>query len=136
MLKRILFTFLLITFLNSCSDSDDGVSSQQGGETTAEITLKDASGDTVSGIVVYAYNEESWDLFGDDTQFADHQAASNDNGIASFNLSSNLDFSELNNFTQTFRFSVHYSINDVNETKVKAITFEEGDSKSETIILD
>ena len=136
MLKRIFFISMVITFLNSCSDSDDGATSQQSEETTAEITLKDASGDPVSGIVVYAYNESNWEIHGDNTQFANHQAASNDDGIASFNLSSDLDFSELNNFTHTFRFSVRYSINDVNEKKLKAITFEEGDSKSEIIILD
>jgi hypothetical protein len=86
---------------------------------------------------VYAYDESTWSVIGDNPLFADFQAASDSNGVATFsNLITDLNFSELNNYTQTFRFSTYYSIDGENTIKVTAITFNRGDDKSQIIILD
>ena len=134
-MKKILLLFLTIGVLTSCSSDDDN--SSEDNTTSAKITLQNSNGDPQSGIIVYAYNETTWQVIGDDPFFADFQVASGNNGNAKFsNLTTDATFSELNNFTQTYRFSVHYTLNGTDKTKVKAISFNLGDHKSETIILD
>ncbi|MFI8379087.1 hypothetical protein [Leeuwenhoekiella sp. NPDC079379] len=133
-MKKLLLVLVTISLLSSCS-SDDNASENK--ITTAAITLTDSNGEAVSGIVIYAYNETTWSVIGDDPQFADFQAASDNDGIAVFsNLTTVINFSELNNYSQTFRFSAHYSLNGTNKIKVKAISFNLGDTKSDTIVLD
>lgn len=105
--------------------------------TSLVLTLTDTNNNPVSGVVVYAYDENTWAIIGDDPLFADFQAASNSSGIATFpDLTSATRFSSLNNNTHTFRFSAHYSVNGVNRYKVTAISFVLGDDKSQTVILD
>lgn len=88
-------------------------------------------------MVIYAYNESTWQIMGDDPQFADFQSASGNNGISTFsNLTTNLTFNSLSNYLQTFRFSVRYELNGVKKVKVKAISFDLGDNKTDTIILN
>lgn len=127
--------FLLIGTLIACSSDDDSGSNDT--VTSIELTLEDTNGDPVSGIVVYAYDEDTWSVIGDDPQFADFQASSDSNGVATFsNLTTDLNFSELNNFTQTFRFSAYYTINGNETNKVTAISFNRGDDKTQTVTLD
>jgi len=134
-LKTILIAIVSLAILTSCSSDDDSSSSDD--ITTAEITLNNSNGEPVSGITVYAYSEETWSVIGDDPLFADFQSTSESDGVASFsNLTSDLTFNEINNFTHTFRFSAHYTLNGTDKIKVKAITFDLGDDKSDTIILD
>ncbi len=133
-IKHVLLLLVTIAIFSSCSSDDDN---SQDKVTSAKITIKNSSGDTVSGIVVYAYDEQTWSVIGDDPFFADFQAASGNDGVATFsNLTSDLAFNELNNFSHTFRFSAHYNLNGTDKTKVKAITFNLGDDKSDTIIID
>lgn len=133
-MKKLLSLFLIIGMITSCSSDDDSGKDEI---TSAKIILNDANGQPVSGIVVYAYDEDTWEIIGDDPQFADFQAASNNAGEAVFtNLTSSTTFSELNNFSHTFRFSAHYSLGGVDKMKVKAITFSLGDDKTDHLILD
>lgn len=134
-MKKMFTLFLLIGTLIACSSDDDSGSNDT--VTSLELTLEDTNGDPVSGIVVYAYDQNTWSVIGDNPQFADFQASSDSNGVATFsNLTTDLNFTELNNFTQTFRFSAYYTINGNNTNKVTAISFNRGDDKTQTITLD
>ena len=134
-MKNIITLIFLIGTLISCSTDDDG--NEQDNVTSARITLQNVNGSPASGVVVYAYDETTWQLFGDSTQFADFQVASDNNGIANFtNLTTDLNFNELSNFTETYRFSAHYTLSGNPKTKIKAITFNLGDDKTDTLVLD
>ena len=86
---------------------------------------------------MYVYDEDKWEMMGDSPNMATGQAASDENGVARFsNLEYPTVFNQINNNQNTMRFSAHYSLNGVNKTKVKAITFSKGDSKSTTLYLD
>ena len=50
--------------MTACSKDDD---SSDNTTTKATIVLKDANGSAVSNLVVYAYEEDNWELNGDDT---------------------------------------------------------------------
>ncbi len=120
--------------MTACSKDDD---SSDNTTTKATIVLKDANGNAVSNVVVYAYEEDNWELNGDETFFADYQASSNNEGKAEFsNIYSDLDFNEINNYQNTFRFSAHYTLGGISKTKVVAITFNKGDNKTETLTLN
>lgn len=81
--------------------------------------------------MVYAFQESTWEVIGDDPNFANFEKVSNEEGIAVFsNLTTDLTFNEISNYQQTFRFSVHYTQNDIEKVKVKAISFDLGDDKS------
>ncbi len=134
-MKKILILFLTIGIFTSCSSDDDN--NTEDNATSAKITLVNINGDEQSGIVVYAYDESTWSVIGDDPFFANFQVATESDGIATFtNLTTDTTFNELTNFTQTYRFSVHYTLNGTDNVKVKAITFDVGDDKTDTIILD
>ena len=134
-MKNIITLIFLIGTLISCSTDDDG--NEQDNVTSARITLQNVNGSSASGVVVYAYDETTWQLFGDSTQFADFQVASDNNGLANFtNLTTDLNFNELSNFTETYRFSAHYTLSGNPKTKIKAITFNLGDDKTDTLVLD
>ena len=45
-------------------------------------------------------------------------------------------FNDLNNNQNNFRFSAHYTLNGTSKKKVTAITFNKGEQKTATIILD
>jgi hypothetical protein len=134
---KIKFIFLLITlgFLTtSCSKDEDSSNSNV---TSAKIKLTNASGQPAANFVVYAYDESTWEVIGNQSQFADFQSSSDSNGEAIFaNLHSEIRFRETNNYIQTFRFSVSYTLNGVQKNKVKAITINRGDNKTDTIVLD
>ena len=133
-MKKILFLFLTLGIMTACSKDDD---SSDNTTTKATIVLKDANGSAVSNVVVYAYEEDNWELNGDETFFADYQASSNNEGKAEFsNIYSDLDFNEINNYQNTFRFSAHYTLGGISKTKVVAITFNKGDNKTETLTLN
>jgi hypothetical protein len=134
-MKKLIFLFLSFAVLSACSSDDDSASDNS--KTKATITLKNASGEAVSNIVVYAYDETTWEVIGDNPLFADFQAASDSQGISNFeNIFSVIAFSEINNFQNTFRFSAHYTLNGNAKTKNIAITFAKGETKSGTIILN
>ncbi|MCD8401302.1 hypothetical protein G1K66_12375 [Tenacibaculum finnmarkense] len=133
-MKKFLLLILTIGTLISCSSNEDDNLQKK---TSAKITLQNSNGEIKSGITIYAYDESTWETIGDKSQFADFQVASGNDGVATFtNLTTDLTFNELSNFTQTYRFSVHYNLNGTDKTKVKAITFNLGDDKSDTIILN
>jgi hypothetical protein len=133
-MKKFLFLFLSCAVLTACSSDD---SSSTNSTTKAVIILKSTNGAPVSNVVVYAYDQINWEMSGDETFFADFQASSNSEGSATFNnIFSDTGFNQINNFTNTFRFSAHYALNGINKTKVVAITFQKGDSKTETITLN
>lgn len=118
--------------LTSCLSNDYILNKK----TSAKITLQNSNGEIKPRITIYAYDERTWETIGDNPQFANFQVASGNDGIATFtNLTTDF-FNKLSNFTQTYRFSVHYNLNGTDVTKVKAITFNLGDDKSGTIILN
>lgn len=134
-MKKNLLLIFVIALLTACSSDDDSGSDDK--ITSAEITLINENNEPISGVMVYAYQESTWEVIGDDPNFANFEKVSNDEGIAIFsNLTTDLTFNEISNYQQTFRFSVHYTQNDMEKVKVKAISFDLGDDKSEQIILD
>lgn len=135
-MKKTFLLLVLAASIFSCK-SDDDSATETDNITSAELTILDSANNPVDGIVIYAYAENTWEVIGDDTQFADFTAASDSEGKAVFsNLTSDLTFNELNNFQQTFRFSAHYTSNNTETTTVKAITFNLGDDKTDTINID
>lgn len=134
-MKPTLIALVCILAISSCK-KDEKEDPQPQTVTNAKITLTSANG-PVEGIVVYVYDEDKWEVMGDSPNMASGQAASNSEGVARFsNLEYPTVFNTINNNQNTMRFSAHYSLNDVNKTKVKAITFQKGDSKSATLHLD
>ena len=135
-MKSILKSVLALTLvlsLNSCSKDDDAATTAM---TNAKITVTDANG-RVSGMVVYVYDETTWEVIGDDPIFAEGQASTDEQGIATFsNLEYPTTFNDINNNQNTMRFSAHYSLNGVEKTKVTAITFTKGESKTGTLLLN
>lgn len=135
-MKRILLLLVAIVTIVACK-KDDEESSKSSNHTSAVISLEDSSGDPVSNVVVYAYDENTWQVIGDDPFFADFESASDASGIAEFsNLESPTRFNTVTNNTHTFRFSAHYSINGSDRVEVVAITFDKGERKTGKIILD
>jgi hypothetical protein len=133
-MKKLLLLFLSVALLSACS-SDDSPSSSS--KTKAIITLKNPAGNAVSNVVVYAYDQTTWEVIGDQTQFADFQASSDSQGIATFeNIFSDTAFNTINNYQNTFRFSVRYSLNGNNKVKFIPITFSKGETKTGTIMLN
>ena len=135
-MKKLLLLFLVTSssLITSCSNDDDA---KEQTTTQATLLLRTAQQEPVDGIIVYAYDEDTWQLLGDDPMFAVGQAASNSEGEAIFeSLDYPTVFNDINNFQNTFRFSAHYQINGNPTTKVKAITISQGDDITETIILD
>ena len=135
-LKPLVIAFITV-FTVSCSKDENNSSSTQNTITKATIVLKKTNGEVVTGISVYAYEQQTWQIMGDDPAFADGQAASDATGSAIFsNIEYPTTFTSLNNNQNNFRFSAHYSLNGVNKTKVTATTFNKGQQKIETVILD
>lgn len=132
-MKSKIILFLFAAILMSCSSDDNAPDTV----TSMKLTLRSASLTPASNISVYAYDQTTWQVIGNNPLFADYETASGSDGVATFsNLYSELTFNELSNFTQTFRFSASYSINGTNRTKVLAVTFNQGDKKTEVLILD
>ncbi|MDO4880426.1 MAG: hypothetical protein Q3983_04030 [Capnocytophaga sp.] len=134
-MKRIFFysVMLLLSVVAtiSCSKDDDEKA------TSATIQLVDISGNAIKGISVYAYDEDTWKVIGDDPLHADFQVVSNDAGNATFtNLDSGTQFTSLNNETNTFTFSAHYSVNSISKKKTISITLKKGDNKTEKLVLN
>ena len=132
-MKKLFFFFLSFAVLTACSNDDSTSSSK----TKATIVLTDASGTAVPNVVVYAYTEDTWEVIGDNPLFADFQVASDSEGNAIFNdIFSDGSFNSINNNTNTFRFSVRYTLNGNNKTKFVAVTFKKGDTKTQALILN
>ena len=129
---------LLVTiFTISCSKDEEKKTEVVATITKATLVLKGTNGTPVSGITVYAYDQDTWQAFGDNSTFADGQAASDANGNAVFaNIEYNNTFTDLNNNQNNFRFSAYYSVNGVNKRKVTTITFNKGEQKTQSVILD
>ena len=133
-MKKLLGLFLAVITLTACSSDD---SSSSNSKTKAMITLQKTSGEPISNLTVYAYEQDTWEVIGDKPLFADFQAASDSQGVATFsNIYKETSFNSINNNTNTFRFSAHYTLNGIDKIKVVAITFQKGDTKSETLILN
>lgn len=134
-MKNFFKSLLLATsilFVSSC-DSDD----EDNNKTSVTIVLKDSNGNRVPNMVVYAYDESTWSVIGDDPFFASFQSASNTDGEAKFdNVYSETNFTTINNYQNTFRFSAHYSINGVSKKKLVPITLKKGENRTETMILN
>lgn len=121
-------TLLISFFITSCS-SDDDVS-----QTKATITVEDIANQPVPEMIVYAYTNDTWNVIGDDPLFADKTVSSNQNGKAVFILDMPTLFAT--ETQETIHFSVHYILGDIEKTKNTSLTFERGQQKSTTIILN
>lgn len=128
-MKKIIYiaTILLLVAISSCKIKNDA--------TLASIQVIDENGNDVAGIPVYTYLEDTWDLFGDDPFFADKVVSTDAQGLAEIELD---DIFAIQVFgtSETFYFSVHYTLNNVNKQKNVALTFKELEEKSASIILD
>ncbi len=133
-MKTLLKTALALTlFLSLSSCSKDEVPATV---TNAKIMVIDSNG-PVSGMVVYVYDETTWNVIGDDILFAKGQAVTDAIGQAIFpNVEYTTAFNDINNNQNTMRFSAHYTKDGVEKTKVTAISFTKGESKTGTILLD
>ena len=103
--------------------------------TKATITVKDASGDAVNGMSVYAYKENTWTTIGDDPLFADKTVSTDNSGNAVFIID---DFHMIFDIDtqENIHFSVHYNLGGVDKIKTTSITFSEEDQKSATLNLN
>lgn len=128
-MKKNLFMLLALATLTISSCSKDEKA------TKATITLLNTDQSAASGIVVYAYDSGTWDLFGDDEFFADKTASSDANGVCEFDLDNILNLFAFDN-QETIYFSAHYSLNGVNTQKFVSITFRKHEQKTATITLD
>ena len=135
-LKMLILGLVFVTF--SCSkDKEAEVVKPVVQITKATLVLKKTTGEVVSGITVYAYEQSKWQVTGDNPTFASGQASSDASGNAIFsNLEYTNTFTDLNNNQNNIRFSAYYTLNGVNKKKVTAITFNKGDQKTQNIILD
>ena len=130
-IKKTFLALTVLVALNACSNDDDAAS-----KTNAKITVTSANG-PVSDMVVYVYDETTWEVIGEDPLFAQGQAATNSEGVATFsNLEYPTAFIDVNNNQNTMRFSAHYTINGVDKVKFIPITFTKGDSKTGTLVLN
>lgn len=128
---------LITTFTISCSKDEDKPTESVLPVTKATIVLKKTNGDFASGITIYAYDQSKWGVTGDNPTFANGQAASDTSGNAVFsNIEYTNVFNDLNNNQNNFRFSAHYTLNGTSKKKVATITFNKGEQKTATIILD
>lgn len=121
-------TLLISFFISSCS-SDDDVS-----QTKATITVEDIANQPVPEVIVYAYTNDTWNVIGDNPLFADKTVSSDQNGKAVFILDMPTLFEV--ETQETIHFSVHYTLDAMDKTKNTSLTFERGQQKSRTIILD
>jgi hypothetical protein len=132
--KATLFALLTILTISCSKDDDNEV---QKPITSVNLILKKSNGDLVPGIIVYAYDQDTWQVMGDNPNFSNGQAASDTNGNATFaNLEYPTIFNDINNNQNTFRFSAQYSLNGVSKKKVTTITFQKGDQKTQNVTLD
>lgn len=133
-MKKILFGLLAVSTIALTACEKEETKTNQ--TTNATITLKSNTG-TVSGITVYAYDQTTWDMHGDEKLFSKGQATSNDDGNAIFsNIEYPAVFNSINNNQNNFTFSAHYSKSGVNRTKSKSVTVNKGDQVKLEIFLD
>lgn len=136
-MKAILFSLLLLATLSFAACKKDDKATPQSQITNATITLKNTNGTAASGITVYAYDQDTWGVLGDDAQFADGQATSDASGNAEFsNIEYTNSFTSLNNNQNNFRFSAHYTLGGASKKKVSSVTVNKGNHVTLTITLD
>jgi hypothetical protein len=136
LLKKSILVLITI-FSISCSKDEKETTQTVATITKCTLILKKTNGEVVPGVTVYAYSQGKWDAFGDNSNFADGQVASDATGTVAFsNIEYTATFTEGNNNQNNFRFSAYYSVNGVNRKKVTTITFNKGDQKTQTVILD
>ena len=134
-LKMLILGLVIVTF--SCSKDKEEEVKPVAPITKATLVLKKTTGEAVSGITVYAYEQSKWQVTGDNPTFASGQAASDASGNAVFaNLEYTNTFTDLNNNQNNFRFSAYYTLNGVSKKKVTTITFNKGEQKTQNVILD
>ena len=123
-------TVLLFTAITTFACSKD---KDEDKATSATIQLVDLLGKPVKGVRVYAYDH----MLGDETFHATFQVVSDDAGNATFtNLDKGTQFTSVNNETNTFTFSAHYTLNNSSKTKRVSITLKKGDNKTEKLLLN
>ncbi|WP_051364379.1 hypothetical protein [Flavobacterium limnosediminis] len=134
-MTKNLILFLILGIVTACSKDDSSENTTP--TTTATIILKDAGGNAVPNVEVYAYEENNWILNNDNPSFADFTVTSNSEGKAIFsNIDVNDNFNESNNYYNNFKFSVHYTLDGSDIAKIVAIPFNKNDNKTATLILN
>lgn len=134
-MKNIIILFSLITIFTSCSKDDEKNANES--ITSAEINIKDSNNKPIAGIVVYAFQQSTWNVIGDKEQFADGQVTTNAAGKAIFtNIEYINAFNVIDKNQNNFRFSAHYTIGGVDKKKVISVPFNKGDKKTADIIID
>lgn len=98
------------------------------------IFLNSVNG-AVKDINVYAYNQQTFLAFGENTSKANEKAVSDASGNAVFN---DIEYAGTfnNSTTNNFTFSAHYNLNGVNKIKSATKTVTKGSQYTSTIILD
>ena len=140
MKKFLMYTaVLLLTAITTFACSKDKDDKDENSKVTTSVTiqLRDLLGNPIKGIRVYAYDEATWEVIGDIPLHASFQVVSDDAGNATFtNLDKGTQFTTLNNYTNTFTFSAHYTLNNNSKTKRVSITLKKGDNKTEKLVLN
>ena len=127
-------TVLLFTAITTFACSKD---KDEDKATSATIQLVDLLGKPVKGVRVHAYDQDTRNMMGDETFHATFQVISDDAGNATFsNLDKGTQFTSVNNETNTFTFSAHYTLNNSSKTKRVSITLKKGDNKTEKLVLN
>lgn len=129
-MKRFLTTVFVAAILVGCSSDDDKKVT-----TNATVTVKTASGVPVSGISVYSYAENAWDMDGDNDFFANAEVVTDDNGVAKFN---NIEYTGayFDSNQETYHFSAHFSQSGTNYKKSVGKTVTKGESANVQITLN
>ena len=130
MKSKLIMLLVMTLMIVSCSKDEEEKQT-----TKATITVKDASGDAVNGMSVYAYTENTWTTIGDDPFFADKTVSTDSNGKAVFIID---DFHMIFavDTQENIHFSAHYNLGGVDKIKTTSITFSEEDQKSATLNLN
>jgi hypothetical protein len=105
-IKKIKATILALVTISTISCSKDDENKVDTPITKATLILKKTNGDFASGIIIYAYDQATWQMFGDNPTFSDGQTSSDATGNAIFaNIEYPTTFNDINNNQNTFRFS-------------------------------
>ena len=135
MKKYVILGLMIIGLISSSCKKEDDTEDTNTGKTTAIITVYDNSNQTVSGQVVYAYDQSTWESYGDEPLVADKKVSTNSEGKATIELD------DINNIfafdsQEVIHFSVHYAINGAEVTKNTTLTFTKGSTKSASLKMD
>ena len=135
MKNYIILVMMIIGIISSSCKKEDENEDTNTGKTTAIITVYDNTNKTVSGQIVYAYDQSTWEAHGDKPLVADKKVTTSSDGKATIELD---DINNLFAFDsqEIIHFSVHYTVNGTETTKNTSLTFTKGSTKSASLTMN